>query len=115
MTVSSLASLAGGREASCSCGSSGAFPFLPLAFLAVLLGQVHSELVQHVLSVALGLSGDQGGKKVRRQERRGQETKEASRQGVLSRRRLVQGEANVWPRLLFFGAKSLRCFVCCIS
>ena len=60
-------------------------------------------------------SGDQGGKKVRRQERRGQETKEASRQGVLSRRRLVQGEANVWPRLLFFGAKSLRCFVCCIS
>ena len=80
MTVSSLASLAGGREASCSCGSSGAFLFL--AFLAVLLGQVHSELVQHVLSVALGLSGDQGGKKVRRQERRGQETKEASRQGV---------------------------------
>ena len=61
----------------------------------MLLGQIHSELMQHVPGIALGFSRGQGGKEVRRQDRRGQETKEASRKG--SRRRLVEGEANVWP------------------
>ena len=40
MTMSSLASLAGGREASWSCCSSGTFLFLPLAFLTVAGGWV---------------------------------------------------------------------------